>query len=82
MLDTAEKLQKVFFRSHVDSILIYLLKHVDLFVMRLVEEEKDRMKQQKLMDLQLTKDEWEQVSSFLKLLAVRVLPFFAVFIEQ
>lgn len=39
--------------------------------MKLVGEEKDRTKRQKLMDLQLTKDEWERVSKFLKLLSVR-----------
>lgn len=45
-------------------------QHVDSFVLKLAEEEKDRIKWQKLMDLQLGKDEWERVKKFLNLLAV------------
>ena len=43
---------------------------MDSFVLKLVEEERDRMKRQKLMDLQLEKDEWKQMTKFLDLLAV------------
>ena len=52
-------------------ILLIQFQHVDSFVLKLAEEEKDRIKRQKLMDLQLGKDEWERVTRFLNLLAVR-----------
>jgi len=45
-------------------------QHVDSFVLKLAEEEKDWIKCQKLMDLQLGKYEWEQMTNFLNLLAV------------
>ena len=52
------------------SALFIQFQHVNLFVLKLAEEEKDRIKRQKLMDLQLGKDEWERVTKFLNLLAV------------
>jgi hypothetical protein len=53
------------------SALFIQFQHVDSFVLKLAEEEKDRIKRQKLMDLQLGKDEWERVTKFLNVLAVR-----------
>jgi hypothetical protein len=52
------------------SPLFIQFQHVDSFVLKLAEEEKDRIKRQKLMNLQLGKDEWERVTRFLNLLAV------------
>jgi len=45
-------------------------QHVDSFVLKLAEEEKDQSKWQKLMNLQLGKDDWEQVTKFLNVLTV------------
>jgi hypothetical protein len=52
------------------SALFIQFQHVNSFVLKLAEEEKDQIKQQKLMDLQLGKYEWERVTKFLNLLAV------------
>jgi len=45
-------------------------QHINSFVLKLAEEEKDWIKWQKLMNLQLRKDEWEWVTKFLNLLAI------------
>jgi len=52
------------------AALFIQFQHVNSFVLKLAKEEKDQIKWQKLINLQLGKDEWEQVTKFLNLLVV------------
>jgi hypothetical protein len=72
MLDRAERNRVVSTQDHLLRWYLCFSQLVDTFVDELRWEESDGVKREKIRELKLNKEEWEQVDAFLSLLTVRL----------